>query len=156
MSQQVKNLKLLEIDARLTQLEKWYRDTTDIMSLKYDYKKITLDQVNKTLLKIKQRHFEIGDKPDKLLAQQFRGSYARWSIHHIADKDGHILTNPKDINDHFMEFYADLYKSKTSVSSEAIVDFHLLFLPKWSEAEQEMFFYSFQIQSTRFHSCWIY
>ncbi len=85
------------------------------MSRKYEYNKITLDQVNKTLLKIKQRHLEIGDKPDKLLAQQLRGLYASRSIHHIADKDGKILTNPKDINNRFMEFYADLYKSKTSV-----------------------------------------
>lgn len=57
----------------------------------------------------------------------------------IADKDGKILTNPKDINNSFMEFYADLFKSKTSVSSEAIVDFlHSLPLPKLSEADQEM------------------
>lgn len=78
------------------------------LSLKYEYNKITSDQVNEMLLKIKQKHFEIGDKPDKLLAQQLRGSYASRSIHSIADKDGTILSNPKDINNRFMEFYADL------------------------------------------------
>uniref|UniRef100_A0A9J8AIQ2 Reverse transcriptase domain-containing protein n=1 Tax=Cyprinus carpio carpio TaxID=630221 RepID=A0A9J8AIQ2_CYPCA len=137
--------RLVEIDARLAQLEKLYRDTTDscvlndIRSLKYEYNKIMSDQVNKMLIKIKQKHFEIGDKPDKLLARQLRGSYASRSIHSIADKDGKILTNPKDINKRFMEFFADLYKSKTSVSSEVISDFlRSLSLPKLSEADQEI------------------
>ncbi|MGL4338286.1 MAG: hypothetical protein ACRCST_15485 [Turicibacter sp.] len=126
---------LVEIDAHFSQLEKLYRDTTDscvlkeIMLLKHEYNKIMSDQVNKMLLKIKQKHFEIGDKPDKLLARQLRGSYASRSIHSIADKDGKILTNPKEINNRFMEFYADLYESKTSVSSEAILDFFSFAFP---------------------------
>lgn len=127
---------MVEIDARLAQLEKLYRDTTDscvlndIRSLKYEYNKIMSDQVNKMLLKIKQKHFEIGDKPDQLLARQLRGSYASRSIHSIADKDGKIC---------FMEFFVDLYESKTSVSSEVISDFlRLLSLPKLSEADQEI------------------
>lgn len=73
-----------------------YSNTADscvqnyIMSLKYEYNKITSDQVNKMLL-----HFEIGDKPNKL---QLRGSYASISMHSIADnKGGKLLTNPKDI-----------------------------------------------------------
>jgi len=66
------------------------------------------DQVIKMLLKIKQKHFEIGDKPDKLLAHQLRGSYASRSIHSIADKDGKILINPKDINKRFMYFFFNI------------------------------------------------
>jgi len=66
------------------------------------------DQVIKMLLKIKQKHFEIGDKPYKLLAHQLRGSYASRSIHSIAVKDGKILINPKDINKRFMYFFFNI------------------------------------------------
>lgn len=114
-AKKLRQKRLVEIDTHLTYLEKLYRDTADsqvlkdIMSFKYEYNKITSDQVYTMLLKVKQKHFEIGDKPDKLLARQLRGSYASRSTHSIADKDGNILINPKDINNHFMEFYTDLY-----------------------------------------------
>jgi hypothetical protein len=46
-----------------------------------------------------------------------------------------------------MEFFADLYESKTSVSSEAISDFlRSLSLPQLSEADQEILNYDITIQ----------
>jgi len=72
------------------------------------------------LLKIKQKHFEIGDKPDKLLAHQLRGSYASRSIHGIAVKDGKILINPKDINKRFMYFFLILNKCISTIRPDQV------------------------------------
>uniref|UniRef100_A0A8C9YXD9 Endonuclease/exonuclease/phosphatase domain-containing protein n=1 Tax=Sander lucioperca TaxID=283035 RepID=A0A8C9YXD9_SANLU len=44
-----------------------------ILKLKYEYNTILNKRVGSLLLKIKQKYFELGDKPEKLLASQLRG-----------------------------------------------------------------------------------
>ncbi len=58
----------------------------------------------------------MGDKPDKLLARQLNGAQASRSIDIITSKDGTLLTNPKDINARFKEFYSELYTSSNETT----------------------------------------
>lgn len=60
---------------------------------------------------MRQRHFEIGEKPDKLI----------------------LLTDPKDINNCFKDFYSELYTSNsTATYSDLTHLFDSLEIPKLS------------------------
>lgn len=63
--------------------------------MKYEYNNILSKRVSCLLLKLKQKHFELGDKPEKLLASQLRGEQANRAIHRIKSKSGTLVTNPK-------------------------------------------------------------
>lgn len=65
-------------------------------------------------MKLKRRHFELGDKPQKLLARQLKGEQAKRAIYKIKSKSGKILTDLKDINECFKEFYSEIYTSKST------------------------------------------
>lgn len=63
------NSRLVEIDRMLTLLEETYRSTllqsdyNKILKLKYEYNTILSKRVGSLLLKLKQKYFELGDKP---------------------------------------------------------------------------------------------
>lgn len=107
------------IEARLNQLEHLHVDSADpevlkeIAALKLEYNTIFSKQISNMLLKIKQKQFELGDKPDRLLARQLRSIQANRAIHQIRKKDGTLTTNPSDINKCFKEFYEALYESRS-------------------------------------------
>ncbi len=91
------------------------------------------------LLKLKQKQFELGDKPETLLARQLRGEQAKLAIHKIKKvKTNQIIIDPKEINDCFREFYSDLYSTKCDASQ---LDFDAFFdslnLVQLSEATKE-------------------
>lgn len=71
-------LRLVEIENALPTLEQAYRvslsqeDYKKILNLKYEYNQILSETINKLLLKVKQKHFELGDKPERLLSRQQR------------------------------------------------------------------------------------
>lgn len=83
-----------------------------IISLREEYNTILSFQVNKQLNGIKQMQFKIGDKPQKLLAHQLRQIQASRAIHRVKSNLGTILTDPKEINTHFMEFYSKIIQNK--------------------------------------------
>ncbi len=88
------------------------------------------------LLKIKQKQFELGDKPDRLLARQLSIQASR-SIHQIRKKDGTLATNPRDINECFKEFYEALYESRTSTDPADLSCFlQSLHLPKLDDIDR--------------------
>ena len=109
------NIRLKDIEKMLPVLEETYRssllaaDYNKIMKLKYEYNTILNKRVSSLLLKIKQKHFELGDKPEKLLASQLRGERAKQAIHRIKSKSGRLLTNPREINVCFRDFYKELF-----------------------------------------------
>lgn len=90
------------------------------------------------LLKIKCKQFEMGDKPERLLSRQLRGIQASRAILQIKSGSGELLTNPKEINTRFLEFYKCLFTSKTNVPISDITDFFNTFdIPSLSEAARE-------------------
>jgi len=117
-ARRAKSRRLAEIDEELSQLELSYRISSSpstlqtILKLKYEYNTILSGQVWDQLLRIRQKYFELGDKPHKLLARQLRGLQANKAIHKIKSKAGDILVDPKSINDRFREYYEQLYTSR--------------------------------------------
>lgn len=87
----------------------------------HEYNTILNKRVSSQILKLKQKHFELGDKPEKLLVSQFKGVQLSRAIHRINSKSG---TNPKQINTCFRDFYKELYSSKVK---PAKTDFYKFF-----------------------------
>ena len=75
------------------------------------------------LLKIKQKHLELGDKLEKLLARQLRDIQANRAIHIFKSSTGAVIRDPKEINACFTKFYQDLYTSKTTADPAKMSDF---------------------------------
>ncbi len=104
------------------------------LSLKYEYNTITTKNVEKQLLQARQKHFELGDKPQKLLARHLKQAQASRSIHKIKPINGTFLTDPKEINKRFADFYAEVYQTQGKVDPNIIKTFFTsINLPKLSD-----------------------
>lgn len=96
--------KLTEIDNQLSVLEALYKESNKletlrkITALKCDYNPILSKNVPCLLAQVKQKYFEFGDKPQRLLACQLRQSQASRAIHSIRTNDGALLTDPEKMN----------------------------------------------------------
>lgn len=136
--------RLAEIETELPVLEHQFKLTlsnltlASIMKLKYEYNTLLSAQISSLLLKMKQKQFELSDKPSRLLARQLRGIQASRAIKTIKLKSGALTNKPTEINDVFREFYQELYSSQSSVDSSDITKFlRSLGLPKISEEARE-------------------
>lgn len=90
------------------------------------------------LLKFKWRHFELGDKPQNLVARQLKGEKTKRAIYKIKSKTGRRFTDLKDINERFKEFYTEIYTSKLTTTQEDFDQFFdLLQFPKLNAAFRE-------------------
>lgn len=89
-------------------------DYNTILKLKYKYNTILEAQIGNLLLKLKQKHFELDDKPQKLFARQLNGEQTKRAIYKIKSKSGEMFTDLKDINNCFSEFYSEIYTSKST------------------------------------------
>lgn len=133
--------RLKEIENKFSELEEVYRssllqtDLNEILKLRYEYNTILNKRISNLLLKLKQRRFEFGDKPEKLLANQLRGEQAKRAIQKVIMKSGKVSTNPKEINTCFTKFYKDLYSSKIKPSQSDFSNFfNQLSIPQLDEA----------------------
>lgn len=131
--------RLKEIDDQLTNLEASFETKqkpefpNKMTALKYEYNSVMSKNVSKLLLQVRQRYFEFGDKPHRLLARQLRQTLASTAIHHIKSKDGTLLTDLEKINTYFANFYADVYRSKGNPNRKAMEEFfENITLPKLS------------------------
>lgn len=121
--------KLLELGKQIHQLDNENAQKPSleiykkILQLRYEYNKLASDKLSKSFLFIKQRHFEFGDKPHKLLARQLRKLENDKTIHKIRTKSGIQCTTSKDINNSFKEFYSNLYTSDPCIDLQAMDKF---------------------------------
>lgn len=95
----------------------------EICALKYKLNKILSSKISKTFLYVKQKYFEFGDKPQKLLARQLRKIISECTIYKIRSDTGEILTSSRDINNRFQRFYEALYSSKGSIDHTVMAQF---------------------------------
>lgn len=90
--------------------------------------------VLKMLNQVKQKYFELGDKPQKLLARQLRQAQASRAIQSIRSSSGSLINNPTDINKCFAKFYEDVYRSQDNATANTAINFlAILNLPKLKE-----------------------
>lgn len=113
---------LVEIQNSLTNLENSYMIASEllnrIVALKREYNNLLSKDVIKLLTHLIQKHFELGEKPHNLLARRIRQMHSSTAIFPIKTTSGRTLTNPKTINDRFMEFYSHVHKSQGNVDKE--------------------------------------
>lgn len=69
------------------------------------------------------KFYEDGDKPNKLLATLLKGSRVCQTITKIWKQDSSIVTDHRQINDTFKDFYTELYGSQLKTNSNKINDF---------------------------------
>jgi len=74
-------------------------------ALKYKLNKTLSDKVCRAFTIAKQKHFEFGDKLQKLLSGQLRKLKNDRAIHKVKSSTGTILNSPEDIIYRFKEFY---------------------------------------------------
>lgn len=110
-------------------------DYNTILKLKYEYDTILGAQIGNLLLKLKQNHLKLSDKPQKLLARQLKGEQTKQAIYKIKPKSGDMITNLKDINNCFKEFYFEIYTSKSTATQKDFDSFfNSLHFPKLDAA----------------------
>lgn len=78
---------------------------TNISALKHKLNEILSDKISRAFMFTKQKYFEFGDKPHKLLARQLQTMENDRTIHKIKLGSGTLLTSSKDINERFRQFY---------------------------------------------------
>lgn len=134
-------VKQLELEEEICQLdmENALRPSlekhTKISALKFKLNKIRICRV---FIFTKQRYFEFGDKPHKLLARQLRKLENDRTIHKIKSGSGDVPTYPKNINDRFRQFYETLYTSEVNSVGETIQTFlDKCDLPSLSHADRD-------------------
>lgn len=133
-----------EIEKEITQTEQIHQtsllqsDYNKILGLKSEYNSLMGSEIQNLLLKTRQKHFELNDKPYKLLSRQLKGEQAKSAIHKIQSKNGQILTDQKDINQCFREFYSDLHTStSTATKRDYFQFFDSLNLPQLNDRNQK-------------------
>lgn len=108
----------LEIEKRIKKLEEdFYRLKSDdvLKELKEVRSKLTdliTRKAESDILFARQRMFEFGNKPNKLLARLARNSPSKSFISAIHDQDDQRQTNNLKINECFKKFYEKLYSSE--------------------------------------------
>lgn len=126
-----KHIQQLDRENSLTPSPDLHRKITN---LKYQLNQILSKNITTAFLFTKQKYFEFGEKPHKLLAHQLRKMEADQTIHKVRDDKGHVLIKPKEINDRFLQFYTELYTSKCNIDSSVMANFlDECRLPKLSE-----------------------
>ena len=121
----------MELDESVSQIECSYKVSVDpdtmnsIVSHWDEYNAILSAWVSKQINRIKQMSFEIEGKPQNLLAQQLRQTQAFRATLRINSDTGTVLTDPKEINTHFVEFYTELYKSNDTTTLIQLSHFFL-------------------------------
>lgn len=81
------------------------------------------EQIRNYIRELKQKHFEVGDKPDKLLSRQLKDVQADRAIHKISSATGQLITDPKLINDRLFDYFNQLYTSKSNPTDSARGEF---------------------------------
>lgn len=94
-----------------------------ILQLRYEYNNIVSTKINRTFHFIKQKYFEFGERPHKLLARQLRKIDSERTIHKIKTKGGTHFIASKDINQCFKDFYSKLYSSNTDLDPQVMDTF---------------------------------
>ena len=89
--------------------------------------------MSRLLVQIRQKYFEFGDKPHRLLSRQLRQTQASRAIHSIKSDDGTLWTDPEKINKCFAVFYERVYQSQGEPDPDEMETFfENLDLPKLS------------------------
>ena len=97
--------RLFKLEQDIKKLEKQHverQNSHDILNRKTEF----------ALFCTRQKYFEQGERAGKVLAHRVKQIQSQNVIPSIFDKDNNLLTNKRDINTTFREFYQELYTSQ--------------------------------------------
>lgn len=113
--------KQLEMEKKIKKLEEeYYAVKSEDVLTELKFSRAALNDLitrkaEKDILFAKQRLFEFGNKPNKLLARLARKAPAKSFISAVQDENGQRQMNHRQINDTFKRFYEKLYSSETDL-----------------------------------------
>ncbi len=98
--------------------EKTYSNNSDkinhkLIKLRAQYNALSITKAENSLIRLKQSFYEQGEKAGKLLAWQIKKLDTEKAINNIQIENGELTSNPLEINNTFVSFYKDLYKSES-------------------------------------------
>ncbi|CAI5685458.1 unnamed protein product [Oreochromis niloticus] len=96
---------------------------THLIRLKYEFNSILTQKMEFSLFWARQKYFEDGDKPGKLLARYIKQKEAQTIIAAIRAQDGTLVSKPSEVNEAFRDFYMQLYSSEVQANSQEINSF---------------------------------
>lgn len=105
------------------------------LRLQTEYNLLSTDRATHLITKSRFAVYDSGDKAGKLLAQQARQAQSTRLIPKIYSETGETVTDHRDINDTFKEYYSGLYSSECDNLSQLNHFFDKLTFPSVS-AEQ--------------------
>lgn len=94
------------------------------------------EQTKKLLSFTKQKYFEFGNKPSRLLAHQLKKEHAERIIKVIRNSNGQLTYDTKLINQAFAEFYDKLYYSENPSDSNIQTFLDSISLPSLAEEDR--------------------
>lgn len=136
--------ELDSIEAEIQTLEKAYQRTSSkdtyrtLVNKKIQYNNLNTYQTEKSIMRSRQKYYELGEKASKVLAWQLKTEESKRAVNGIEVAPGKISNNPTEINDAFRKYYSDLYTAQPSGDGTAI-DYFLskLNLPCLSAEDSE-------------------
>ena len=133
--------------SRLTQLERklstldnlLQQNFDDQVALQYDLVKKDINAILKRraeflIHRTRQTYYFNGARPSHLLSSRLKANEHFADITSIRSEDGHMLTEPSEVNASFRNFYADLYSSEVSHDKDSCNKFlSSIQLPKMTD-----------------------
>lgn len=86
-----------------------------LVKLRAQYNALTITKAENSLIRLKQSFYEQGEKAGKLLAWQIKKLDTEKAINNIQTENGELISDPLEINNIFVSFYKDLYKSESEL-----------------------------------------
>lgn len=108
--------KRQQLESRIRTLQEVFKNKTpgtekELILLRAEYEKLAAARVASTMLRLSQTFYEQGEKSGKLLALQTKQLEARRTIASVINVNGDTIIDPIEINNKFLNYYDNLYKS---------------------------------------------
>lgn len=135
------NERASQLQKELTTLEQSHKQapTEDnlrkLNAVKTDLNLIQTEQVKKLLFFTRQRYYEYGNKPSRLLAYQLKKERTDRTIKHIRQATGQLRYDLQSIQSSFLDFYKKLYTSENPLESDIQSFLEQLSLPTLSDED---------------------
>lgn len=129
LRKKLKIQKRKELEAEVSHLEKQHKrlpNQVNWILLNNAKAKLNLDHTEHTkklLFYTKQRYYESGYKPSRLLAYQLKKEQSERTIKAIKTSADNMTFDPQDINTSFSDFYRNLYTADYHGSNEDLLNY---------------------------------
>lgn len=137
----VERFQKLEIDIKnMESRHAIYSDHSslhELSKLRLEYNSLLQKKVEYSLFRSKQKYYEQGERTGRFLAQRARQQYTQSLITGIQNDKGELKTDDTDINNLFVTFYQNLYKSDKPAPQDINTFLSTVKCPTLSQDEQE-------------------